>query len=338
MRIAEQKRLAAGSVFSTLVAALAFALGLSGPAVAQTPWKPDKVVELVIGTGPGGSFDTTARVLQRIWKDAALMPAPTVVLNKPGAGQTLALAYLNQHAGDGHYLSIASGIIFSNELTGKTKFAYTDFTPVALLFSEPTVFAVNAASPLGNARDLVAWLRKDPAGPSFAVGSTLGSVVHIAGALVVKSTGGDIRKMKAVVFNSSADSVTAVLGGHVDVAISAASLVLPQAQAGKLRMIAVASAQRIPGPLAEVPTLKEQGIDAVATNWRGVLGPKGMTNEQLSYWNDVMAKTVNSKEWQALKTKNVWEETFMTSRDFKAFLDADYAATKTVLTELGLAR
>jgi putative tricarboxylic transport membrane protein len=259
-------------------------------------------------------------------------------VNKPGAGQALALAYLNQHAGDGHYLSIASGIIFSNHLTGKTTYAYTDFTPVAMLFSEPTVFAVNAGSSLGSARDLVERLRKDPAGPTFAVGSTLGSVTHIAGALVLKSAGGDVRKMKAVVLNSSGDSVTAVLGGHIDVVISAASLALPFAQAGKLRIIAVASPQRVAGPLADVPTWREQGVDTVAINWRGVMGPKGMTRGQVSYWEDVIAKTVKSNDWQGLITKNVWDDAFMGSRECRKFLDADYAATRAILIELGLAR
>ena len=321
------------AVCAVIVAALTSVIA---PAAAQ--WKPEKNVELVIGTGPGGSFDTTARLLQRLWKDAGTVPATTLVVNKPGAGQALALAYLNQHAGDGHYLSIASGIIFSNQVTGKTTYAYTDFTPVAMLFSEPTVFAVNTGSSLGSARDLVERLRKDPAGPTFAVGSTLGSVTHIAGALVLKSAGGDVRKMKAVVLNSSADSVTAVLGGHIDVVISAASLVLPFAQAGKLRIIAVASPQRIAGPLADVSTWREQGVDTVAINWRGVMGPKGMTRGQVSYWEDVIAKTVKSNDWQGLITKNVWDDAFMASREYRKFLDADYAATRAILTELGLAR
>ena len=306
------------------------------PAAAQ--WKPEKNIELVIGTGPGGSFDTTARLLQRLWKDAGIVPATTLVVNKRGAGQSLALGYLNQHAGDGHYLTIASGIVFSNHLTGKTTYSYTDFTPVAMLFSEATVFAVNTGSSLGGARDLVERLRKDAAGPTFAVGSTLGSVTHIAGALVLKSAGGDVRKMKAVVLNSSAESVTAVLGGHIDVVISAASLVLPFAQSGKLRMIAVASPQRLAGALADTPTWKEQGVDTVAINWRGVMGPKGMTREQVAYWEDAIAKTVRLSEWQGLTTRNVWDDAFMGSREYRKFLDADYAATRVILTELGLAR
>ena len=317
----------------TAVIAVA-AAGLPPCVLAQ--WKPEKNIEFVIGTGPGGAFDSTARRLQRIWKEAGIVSATTLVVNKPGAGQSLALAYLNQHAGDGHYLTIASGIVFSNHLTGKTPYAYTDFTPVAMLFNESTVFAVNAGSPLRSGRDLLERLRKDPTGPTFAVGSTLGSATHIAGALIVKAAGGDVRKMKAVVLNSSGDSVTAVLGGHIDVVMSAATLVLPHAQADKLRIIAVASPQRLTGALAEVPTWKEQGVDAVVSNWRAVLGPKGMTAEQIAYWEGALSKTVRTADWQGEVARNVWEDLFLGSRETKRFLDNDYAATKSILTELGL--
>ena len=310
-----------------------FAMGIS-PAYAQ--WRPERNVELVIGTGAGGVFDRTARTVQRIWKDSNIVEVPTIVLNKPGAGQSLALAYLNQQAGNAHYLSVASGILLSNFLTGKTTYAYTDFTPVAMLFNEATVFAVKPDGPFRSGRDLLERLRKDPYGPSFAVGSTLGSSTHIAAALAVKSTGADVKRMKAVVFNSSGDSVTALLGGHVDVVPVAAALVLPHVQSGKLRLIAVASAQRLGGALADIPTWKEQGVDAVVPNWRGVIGPKSMPAPALAYWERVFAATVNTPEWQADVAKNLWEPLYLGSRDTRRFLDSDNAAVRNMLTELGL--
>lgn len=304
---------------------------------AAAQWKPDRNVEFIIGTGPGGVFDRTARTIQQIWRETRMVTANTLVINKPGAGQSLAQAYLNEKTGDGHYLSIASGIIFSNHLTGKSPYAHTDFTPLGILFSEATVFAVNAGSTVVSAAGLMDRLRKEPTGPSFAVGSTLGSATHMAAAMVVKSAGGDVRRMKAVVLSSSGDSVIQVLGGHIDVVTSATTLVLPFAQTGKLRIIAVASPQRLKG-LPEVPTWKEQGVDAVVTNWRGVIGPKGMNAEQISYWEHVFARTVASASWQVEIAKSFWEDIAMGSRDAKRFLDADFALNKAVLTELGLVK
>ncbi|MGZ5164207.1 MAG: tripartite tricarboxylate transporter substrate-binding protein, partial [Burkholderiales bacterium] len=161
---------------------------------------------------------------------------------------------------------------------------------------------------------------------------------HIAAALTVKAAGGDVRKMKAVVFNSSGDSVTALLGGHVDVVPAAASLVLPHVQSGRLRLIAVATPQRLGGALADVPTWKETNVDAVAPNWRGVMGPKGMTPEQIAYWENVFARTVKTPEWKSEVATNVWEDVFLIGRDARKYLDADNATVKAMLTELGLAK
>ena len=322
--------------FISLLQVLSFGMIACTSALAQ--WKPEKNVELVIGTGPGGVFDRTARLLQRTWKERGLVDVNTIVVNKPGAGQTLALAYLNQHAGNGHYLSVVSGILFSNFHTGKTTFAYTDFTPVVVLFNEATVFAVKADGAFRNAKDLFDRLRRDPHAPSFAVGSTLGSATHVAAALTVKAAGGDVRKMKAVVFNSSGDSVTALLGGHVDVVPVAAALALPHVQAGRLRLVAIATPQRLGGALADVPTWRELGVDAVAPNWRGVIGPKGMSNEHLAYWTKVLAASVKTPDWQAEVEKNAWEDVFLTGGDAKRYLDADDATVKRMLTELGLAK
>lgn len=322
--------------FLLLLPALTAGVLSTPAAIAQ--WKPERNVEFVIGTGAGGVFDRTARVVQHIWKEHRLVDVTTLVVNKPGAGQSLALAYLNQHAGNGHYLSVVSGIIFSNYLTGKTSFAYTDFTPVAVLFNEATVFAVKADGPYKNAKELFERLRQNPHGPSFAVGSTLGSATHIAAALTVKAAGGDVRKMKAVVFNSSGDSVTALLGGHVDVVPVAATLALPHVQSGRLRVIALATPQRLGGTLAEVPTWKELGVDAVAPNWRGIMGPKGMTAEHVAFWETVLGRTVKTPEWKAEVATNLWEDVFLVSRDAKRYLDADNAAVKGMLTELGLAK
>lgn len=301
-------------------------------------WKPEKNVEFVIGTGTGGAFDRTARVLQRIWKESGLMPANTLVLNKPGAGQSLALTYVNQFAGDGHYLSVVSGIIFANHLTGRTPHQYTDFTPLAMLFNEPTVFAVHSETGAKSARELMERLRREPHVPSFAIGSALGSATHVAAALVVKAVGGDVRKMKAVVLNSSGDSVTQVLGGHIDVVTSPATLVLPHAQAGRLRMIAVASPQRVKGPLAEVPAWRELGVDAVSLNWRGIIGPRGLGAAQVAYWESIFARTVKTADWQAEVSRNVWEDSYLASREARQFLDMEYVAARQNLGELGLAK
>ena len=104
------------------------------PAGAQSTWRPDRNVELVVGSTPGSGQDKTARVIQRIWKDAKLVEVTSSVVNKPGGGGAIADAYVSQHAGDAHTLMTASPTLLTSHITGRSKLSYTDYTPIALLF------------------------------------------------------------------------------------------------------------------------------------------------------------------------------------------------------------
>src|SRR5262245_36317689 len=112
---------------------------------AQAQWQPSQQIEIVIGFSPGGGSDRTARKIDRIFHERKLVPG-SVVLNKPGASGALGWTYLNQHAGNGHFISIATLTLLSNHIAGRSPFNYTDFTPIARLFSEGSVFAVRSES------------------------------------------------------------------------------------------------------------------------------------------------------------------------------------------------
>ena len=131
-------RLAAGCVVLAIVVA---------PAAAQQ-WKPSKPVELVVGSSPGGSPDVMARLVQRIFQNNGLVPSSTVV-NKPGAANTIGWAYLNQHAGDAHYIATYSPVLIGNRIMGTTQLNYQDFTPLNILAREYVVISVRADSPIG---------------------------------------------------------------------------------------------------------------------------------------------------------------------------------------------
>ena len=116
--------------------------------------------------------------------------------------------------------------------------------------------AVRADSPVKSGADLIERLKKDPASLSIAVASTLGNHIHIGIAKAMKAGGVDIRKMKVIAFKSSGESMTNLLGGHIDVVSSSTPNVVAQLQAGKIRVIAISSAQRMSGVFAAVPTWK----------------------------------------------------------------------------------
>ena len=318
--------------------AAALAAVLAAMPAGAADWKPDQTVEIVIGTSAGSGSDTTGRWIHRWMREKKLLETPATVLNKPGGGGVVALVYLNQYAGNGHYLMVTSPSMLTNHITGRTALKYTDTTPLGQLGAESVMFTVRSESPIKSAKELAERLKADPASLSFSIGVAVGSHNHIATAQVAKAMGADIRKLKVVAFSGSADGITALLGGHIDVAASPGSGVVAHVKAGRLRMLAVSAEQRLGGELSSVPTWKELGIPAVAANWRSVVGPRGMSEQQIQYWDDVFGRLARLPEWkQDLEAKLV-ENTYLNSRDTRKLMDAQHAELTAVLTELGLTK
>ena len=310
---------------------------LAGSASAQPAWKPERNVEIISGTAAGGAVDRANRTVQKIWQDKKILDATSTVVNKPGGGNTIAWNYINQHAGDGHYVSIAPYTILTNKIIGMSPLSYVDFTPIALLFDEFITVSVRADSPIKNAQDLVEHLRKDPSSLSIAVASALGNHIHIGIAKPLKTAGVDIKKLKVVAFKSSGESVTALLGGHIDVVSSTTPNVLGQLQAGKIRVIAITSAKRLSGPLAGVPTWKEQSVNIEFNASQGAIGPKGLPALQLAFWENAFLRLSQSEEWKKELDTNHWQGNYRNSRDTARYYESEYAEMKAVLGELGLA-
>jgi len=329
MRIDRQSRAIFFALFLVLPSPVAF---------SASAWKPDQRIEIVVGVSAGAGSDTTAREILRLLTEKKLIDTNASVVNKPGGGGAIALTYLNQQAGNGHYVMVTSPTMLTNHITGRTNLNYTDVTPLAQAGSEFVVFSVRTESPIRTAGDLVDRLKADPGSLSFAVGNSTGSHNHIATAQVTKALGGDPKRLKVVAFGGSAEGVAALLGGHIDVAASPPSVMLPHVKAGRARFLAVASEKRMSGELATVPTWKELGIHAVASNWRSIIGPRGMSDEQVRYWDNVFARMVALPEWkQGLEAKLV-EYTYYNARDTRILMEREYAALAATLADLGLAK
>lgn len=324
-----------GLLMPGIVAALL--LATAGPAAAQTQWRPEKNIEVVVGVNPGGSMDRTARDVQAFLQKA-LAGRNSTVVNKPGGGHSIALTYLAQQRADPHYLQVIHFLLFTNFLTGRTPLNHTSVTPVALLFNENFGFAVKADSPIKTAGDMVQRLKKDPGALSFSVSTGLGTVNHILAARVGQASGVDPKKMKYVVFNSASEGVTAVAGGHVDVAVTTLFSIQSMVEKGMLRFIAVATPKRVPGAMATVPTLREQGIDVELASWRSVVAPAGITPAQIAYWDDVFSKMTKNEDWRANLDKNFLTDHYLSSADTRKFFDSEFGKYKSILTELGMTK
>lgn len=310
-----------------------FATGASG----QTAWRPEKAVELVVTTAPGGANDQIARAMQKVLREEKLLPTPLEVVNKPGGNQTIGVAYVSQHAADPHYLLVANPTLLGSHIAGITSLHYTDLTPIALLLSEHTVFSVSADSAIRTAADLFGRLKADPESVIFGIVGR-GGPSHLALAAAAKTAGVDARKLKTVVFKTSPESLTAMLGGHIHAVASSVSSALGHATSGKSRIVAVVAAQRMTGALANVPTLREQGIDVTQASWRAVFGPKGMSAAQVAFWDDALARMAATGEWKKTLETNNWVGPFLRGSSLATYLEDSYRVTKATMSDLGLAK
>ena len=277
-------------------------------------------------------------MMQGMWQKKNALNVPSIVSNKPGGGGAVSWAYLGQKQGDAHTLLVTSYNIVTNHITGKSKLTYTDFTPIALLISEHITYCVKRDSQYKTLAEAVDALKKDPRSISVGLSSSLGGANHIALGLLMKAAGVDVHKMRIVVFNSGGESLTSLLGGHVDMMVASTSAVATQAAAGSLRPLAVSAPQRMTGPLATIPTTVESGYKVIADNWRIVIGPKNLTSAQIAYWDGTLKALTSSEEWRTELEKGSLSNNYLNSADTRKYLDAEYADIRDILIELGLAK
>lgn len=305
-------RIFSGDVRAGCLCGILSLLFAAGSVQAQPAgWKPDRVVEIIVGTAPGAAPDKTARLIQRLWQTRGLYEGPVTVVNKPGAGNLIAWNYLNQHAGNGHYQMIGNFNVLLSRAIGQSPYAHTDYTWVAMLFDEFFAVSVRADSQIMTGRDLVARLLKDSASLAIGVSTSIGGANHLSAALALQRAGVDPRRVRFVAFKGSAESVTALLGGHIDAVATAVSAVVPHVRNGQLRTIAVSSPQRLGGALATVPTWAEQGIKGTMTNFRAVIAPKGTDASAVKFWEARYAALTAQDEWKKDLEANLWEWNFL---------------------------
>ena len=310
----------------------------SGAAGAQGSWKPERNIEIVVGSSAGTGTDRTARLMQKIWQEQKAVPVPTTVVNKPGGGGAVSWAYLGPKAGDGHYLLVTSYNLVTNHITGRSNVNYTDFTPVSLLISEYIGYAVRADSPYKTLGELARALRDDPGAVPIGTSSSAGGANHIAIGLLAKAAGADVKKLKVVIYNGGGEALAGALGGHVALWVNSASSIAPPYAAGTMRPLAIASPQRLPGALAALPTATEVGLPVVADNWRLVVAPKGLSSAQVAYWDNAFKALTQSEEWNKDLAAAHMSNSYRNSADTTRYIAQQYGEIRGMLTELGLAK
>jgi putative tricarboxylic transport membrane protein len=300
-------------------------------------WTPRKSVEFIVPTAAGSTMDLLARIISEIWSRNNLLNATVTVQAKGGGGGAIAWTYVSRKTGDGHYLAISGPTLLSNEILNIGDLSYKDVTPIAQLFTEYTCFVANADGPIKSGGDLVKAL-KSATPPSVGVAPGLGGSSHVALLKLARAAQIDTAKMTIVPFKAANESITAVLGNHINVTSATMSVVAPMLEADKLRPIAIAAPQRLEGKYANIPTWRELGLDAVEGNWRGVVGPKNLGEPEVAFWSSRLAEVVKTEEWNASLKRNYWNAEFLTGAECRRFLDTQYDELRVTLANLSVAK
>ncbi len=318
------KRIVAASAVLALTCA-----GFAGVALAELELK------IIAPAAPGGGWDQTARAMQNALVASAAAKSAQVT-NIPGAGGTVGLAqFINSAKGDGAQLMVNGLVMVGAIITNKAPVTLDMVTPIARLTGEYLAVVVPANSPIKDAKDLSAAVKADPAKVTWAGGSA-GGVDHILVGLFAKAAGADPAKVNYIPFSGGGEALAAVLGGKVTAGVSGYGEFEGQIKAGKLRLIGVTSAKRLPN--VDGPTLAEQGIDLDVVNWRSVFAAPGITPEQRKALLDAVDKMAKSPAWaEILKTKG-WDDVYLSGDAFAAFLKEEQARVSSVLASIGLAK
>jgi tripartite-type tricarboxylate transporter receptor subunit TctC len=272
-----------------LVAAAAVSLATSLAALApaqswaQAAW-PNKAVRIVVPYAPGGANDILARVVAE--KLAPVLGQPVLVDNKPGAGAVVGSDFVAKAAPDGYTLLMAASgpMVFNPVLVAKMPFnPLTDLAPISMVGSFPLILAVNEASTAKTFKDLVAQSKANADKTNYSYPSASFQLIME----LVKAKSG--LKALNVPYQGSAPSINAVLTQEVQMTLIDSGPIAALVKSGKLRALAVTSEQRL-ASYAQVPTLKEQGIDLSVNLWSGLLAPAGTPEPILKRLQEEVAR------------------------------------------------
>jgi tripartite-type tricarboxylate transporter receptor subunit TctC len=272
-----------------LVAAAAVSLATSLAALApaqswaQAAW-PNKAVRIVVPYAPGGANDILARVVAE--KLAPVLGQPVLVDNKPGAGAVVGSDFVAKAAPDGYTLLMAASgpMVFNPVLVAKMPFnPLTDLAPISMVGSFPLILAVNEASTAKTFKDLVTQSKANADKTNYSYPSASFQLIME----LVKAKSG--LKALNVPYQGSAPSINAVLTQEVQMTLIDSGPIAALVKSGKLRALAVTSEQRL-ASYAQVPTLKEQGIDLSVNLWSGLLAPAGTPEPILKRLQEEVAR------------------------------------------------
>ncbi len=316
-------------LFSKIVVATLLSTGFVGQTMAA---------ECIAPANPGGGWDFTCRSIAKIMSDIDAYDGSIQVTNMAGGGGGLAFTHVVNERNTDDDLIVAASTATATRLAQN---AYSGMTADQVRFlgaigADPGVIVVAKDSPYQNLNELLDAVIADPSKHAFAGGSAAGGYDHLKVLMALKRKGfTDIKKVKYIGVDGDADAITQTIGGFTAAMTGDISGVIGFIKSGDVRVLASFTDERIPG-FESIPTAKEQGIDVVAVNWRGLYTPKGASDASYKKWTEALRQVGSSAEWKQAMMANGLAPFNKVGPDFQNYVDGVIAEVREMSLELGV--
>jgi putative tricarboxylic transport membrane protein len=291
-------------------------------------------LRIMIPTAAGGGYDVTGRTAAKVMEEEKIARR-IEVFNLVGAGGTVGLTRLVNEAGNGDLAMMMGLGVVGSSYTNKSKAVLQDTTPLARLIEEPGIIVVPKNSPYKTLDELLAAWKADPGKVTVGGASSPGGPDHLLPMQLAQAVGIEPKDVNYIGYDSGGELLPAVLGSKVAFAASGVGEYLDQINAGAVRVLAVTSEKRL--DVLDVPTLKEQDVDLVFTNWRGIVAPPGIDTESREALIDALDRMHASGGWKDALKRNGWTDAYLTGEEYGLFLLEQDNRVRSVLADLGLA-
>lgn len=313
-----------------LLIAIACATAMSG---AHAQAFPNKAMTLVVPNPPGGMNQIHAQPLSAIIERLVKQPAP--VVNRPGGTAAVGTAYVANQPADGHTLLVTTPnlylVIEKDKLYGiKSPYSLAQIQPVALMSADPLIFVVHPSVPVKSAGEFIKIAKAAKGTSTFSSSGPYG-ITHVPMEMFIDAAG---IKMRHVPTTGGGPAITQLLGGHVDSTGGGPAAVYPHVASGKMRAIASWGVKRHPA-LPDVPTFKEQGIDAEAYLWVGLFTAAGIPETTLTQLRDLVRTAAADPAFKDALNKVKVVPDYRDLPEFKAFFEADYKRMAKAVQKIG---
>lgn len=332
-RTQQIRRIAAvPSALAVLVAASACSPDGGGGAAADYP---SKTVEIMVPSGAGGGWDSTARAMQSVIQSEKVTDESVEVFNVEGGGGATGLSQFQDSKGDPHQLMMTGLVMIGALKQANSPVSLKDTTPIATLTGEAEAFVVPKDSKYHSIKQIIQDYKKNPKSVAFGGGSAGGSDELVIAELL-KKAGADASTMKYVGYPGGGEATAGILSGDVEVGVSGYSEFESQISSGKMRLLAISTADTFKVNGKPAPTLKDAGYDVDFSNWRAIVAAPGISDEQKKAVTQLVTKMHDTKAWSKQLKKNHWSDFFKSGKAAQKFFTSETKRVNGLYKDLGL--